>query len=253
MGLIKALQSAINPKGNLSHDPNLSLLEKKLGYTFKDKELLREALTHPSFDSGTRDTRDNQRLEFLGDSVVGCILAKWLYCNFTDIAEGELSRKKSLLARRDNLANLASNLNLQDYLIIGKSEKISRGNLRPSVLEDAFEALIGAILLDSDYLTAERIVMRWQALFISALEHESVSFNPKGKLQELLQSMPEGQKICYKVIKQTGPDHNKRFQVQLLVNGQPISTGSGKSKKKAEEEAAQLAIKEMTSSSSEKD
>ena len=93
----------------------------------------------------------------------------------------------------------------------------------------------------------------WQALFISALEHESFSFNPKGKLQELLQSMPEGQKICYKVIKQTGPDHNKRFQVQLLVNGQPISTGSGKSKKKAEEEAAQLAIKEMTSSSSEKD
>ena len=252
MGLIKTLQSAINPKG-YSYEQNLSLLEKKLGYTFKNKELLREALTHPSFNSGANDLRNNQRLEFLGDSVVGCILARWLYCNFTDISEGELSRKKSLLARRDNLANLARNLNLQDYLIIGKSEKISRGNLRHSVLEDAFEALIGAILLDSDYLTAERIVMQWQSLLFSTLVHESVSFNPKGKLQELLQSKPEGQKICYKVIKQTGPDHDKRFQVQLLVNGQPISTGSGKSKKKAQEEAAQLAIKEMTSSSSEKD
>ena len=108
-------------------------------------------------------------MEFLGDSVLGCVLANWLFKTFPDLPEGELSKRKSLLARGVNLAVIARKINLQDYLIIGKSERISKGNLRQSVLEDAFEALIGAIFLDSDYLTAEKAILNWQDLFIAAI------------------------------------------------------------------------------------
>ncbi|MEL0099694.1 MAG: ribonuclease III [Opitutae bacterium] len=252
MGLFDSIKLAVKPQCPSPKDGEFSVLENQVGYHFKQVSLLREALTHPSFDSRKSRLRNNQRLEFLGDSVVGCILAKWLFHRFPDLPEGDLSRKKSLLARGHNLAVVARKINLQDHLIIGKSERLSKGNLRQSVLEDAFEALIGAIYLDSDYATTERVMLKWESLFLSTLKDKNSDFNPKGKLQEFLQAQPESPKVSYHLIKQSGPDHRKEFKVELRINGTPISTGLGQSKKKAEEEAAQAAIKALPPSSSEK-
>jgi ribonuclease-3 len=248
MGILNSLKSVINTQASDSSLYDLSGLEQIVGYKFKDRSLLVEALTHPSFDTSKSGNRNNQRMEFLGDSVLGCVLANWLFKQFPDLPEGELSKRKSLLARGYNLAAIARRINLQDFLIIGKSEQISKGNLRQSVLEDAFEALIGAIFLDSDYLTAEKVILKWQELFISAIRDTSSEFNPKGKLQEFFQSQQDCPKVSYHLVKQTGPDHQKRFQIEVRVNGESISTGEGPSKKKAEEQAAKSAIEMLLSS-----
>jgi ribonuclease-3 len=248
MGILSSLKSVIYTQSSDSSHFDLSGLEQIVGYKFNDRSLLLEALTHPSFDTSKSGNRNNQRMEFLGDSILGCVLANWLFKQFPDLTEGELSKRKSLLARGYNLATVARKINLQDYLIIGKSEQISKGNLRQSVLEDAFEALIGAIFLDSDYLTAEKAILRWQDLFISAIRDTGSEFNPKGKLQEFLQSQPDCPKVSYRLVKQSGPDHQKRFQIEVRVNGETISTGEGPSKKKAEEQAAESALKMLLSS-----
>jgi ribonuclease-3 len=248
MGIFSSLKSAVNISASDSTHYDPSGLERIVGYKFKDRSLLVEALTHPSFDTSKSGNRSNQRMEFLGDSILGCVLANWLFKKFPDLPEGELSKRKSLLARGYNLAAVARIINLQDYLIIGKSEQISKGNLRQSVLEDAFEALIGAIFLDSDYLTTEKAILKWQDLFIRAIRDTGSDFNPKGKLQEFLQSQPACPKVSYHLVKQTGPDHQKRFKVEVRVNDETISTGEGPSKKKAEEQAAKSAIKILNSS-----
>jgi ribonuclease-3 len=248
MSLFKVFRSALSKPSHLSFSKDCHGLETTIGYQFSDPSLLREALTHPSFDSRKSGCRHNQRLEFLGDSVVGCVLAKWLYKRFPDAKEGELSRKKSLLVRGNSLSSIARAINLQEFLILGKSEHISHGNLRPSVLEDAFEALIGAIYLDSDYPTVERTMQQWENLFLSTLKEKSTQFNPKGKLQEVLQSRPSPFQLSYQLVKQTGPDHKKTFHVDLRINGNVFSSGSGKSKKKAEEQAALAALRKMTNS-----
>lgn len=242
MGLPKLIQYVLGAKDSATSDENFHPLQGQIGYRFQNLGLLREALTHPSFDSRKTMHRHNQRLEFLGDSVVGCILAKWLFEKFPDLPEGELSQKKSLLARGHSLAAIARQISLQDYLIIGKSEKLSRGNLRQAVLEDAFEALIGAIYLDSDYPTVERIMLKWENLFLATLKNSSADFNPKGKLQEFLQSQSNTPRVSYHLIGQSGPDHKKEFQVEIRINGEVISRGSGPSKKKAEEVAAKAAL-----------
>ena len=253
MGLLQSLKASFLPGEDSVTDNSFRPLEDTLGYSFQNKDLLREALTHPSFDTRKNDHRHNQRLEFLGDSIVGCVLANWLFQKFPEKTEGELSRYKSLLARGYNLAAVARKISLNDYLIIGKSERQSKGNLRQSVLEDAFEALIGAIYLDSDYLTIEKVMLQWESLFIDALKETSSSFNPKGQLQEYLQSKSKNTKISYHLIRQSGPDHRREFFVQIKVEGQPLAEGHGKSKKNAEEKAAKVALEKLKSTSSEED
>jgi len=253
MGLLRALKASLLSDVSSRRDKSFSSLESTLGYSFRNKELLREALTHPSFDIRKKDHRHNQRLEFLGDSLVGCVLANWLFQKFPEKTEGELSRFKSLLARGHNLATVARKINLNEYLIIGKSERQSKGNLRQSVLEDAFEALIGAIYLDSDYLTIEKVMLQWEPVFIEALKQKSSSFNPKGQLQEYLQSKSKNPKISYHLIKQSGPDHRREFFIEIKVDGQSIAEGHGKSKKNAEEKAAKVALEKLKTTSSEED
>ena len=253
MGLLQSLKFTLLSGDSSRGDKSFSSLESTLGYSFRNKELLREALTHPSFDIRKKDHRHNQRLEFLGDSLVGCVLANWLFRKFPEKTEGELSRFKSLLARGHNLATVARKINLNEYLIIGKSERQSKGNLRQSVLEDAFEALIGAIYLDSDYFTIEKVMLQWEPIFIEALEEKSSSFNPKGQLQEYLQSKSKNPKISYHLIKQSGPDHRREFFIEIQVDGQPIAEGHGKSKKNAEEKAAKVALEKLKATSSEED
>ena len=230
MGLLQSLKSTLLSGDSSRGDKSFSSLESTLGYSFRNKGLLREALTHPSFDTRKKDHRHNQRLEFLGDSLVGCVLANWLFQKFPEKTEGELSRFKSLLARGHNLATVARKINLNEYLIIGKSERQSKGNFRQSVLEDAFEALIGAIYLDSDYFTIEKVMLQWEPIFIEALEEKSSNFNPKGQLQEYLQSKSKSQNFlsCNQTIGSGSPEE---FFIEIHVDGQPIAEGHGKSKK----------------------
>ena len=253
MGLLQTLKASLLSGESSRGVDSFIPLENALGYSFRNKELLREALTHPSFDTRKKDHRHNQRLEFLGDSLVGCVLANWLFQKYPEKTEGELSRFKSMLARGDNLATVARKINLNEYLIIGKSERQSKGNLRQSVLEDAFEALIGAIYLDSDYFTIEKVMLQWEPVFIEAIEQKSSSFNPKGQLQEYLQSKSKNPKISYHLIKQSGPDHQREFLIEIQADGQTIAEGLGKSKKNAEEKAAKVALEKLKATSSEED
>ena len=163
---------------------------------------------------------------------MGCILANWLYVNFPDYEEGELSKKKSLLAHGRHLSGIAQEIGLEQFLITGKSELGKNGKLRDAVLEDALEALIGAIYVDSGYDAAARVVHDWTDIFENTIRLKSNAFNPKGRLQEYTQSLINKPRICYRVIRQSGPDHMKEFEVELKLDDQTVSKGIGRSKKR---------------------
>jgi len=216
----------------------LDILQEKLGYHFNSPEVLAEALTHPSLQDKGECRDHNQRLEFLGDSVLGALLASWLYNAFPEEDEGKLSRKKAILARGEHLTKIARDLELHLYILAGKSERMDSQKLRDSALEDALEAIIGAIFLDGGYEAARKVVMQWEPTFHQSLEAGSVSFNPKGRLQEYVQSNMPGTRISYQVVRQSGPDHKKTFHVRVSLAGEQRGVGSGLSKKAAEEQAA---------------
>jgi ribonuclease-3 len=221
------------------------VLEKRISYQFSNPLLLQEALTHPSFDLTDSVARHNQRLEFLGDSVLGCIFADWLCNHFPAAQEGDLSKKKSLLAHGHHLTDIARNIGLEEFLLTGKSEVGKNGKLRDSVLEDALEALIGSIFLDGGYAEASRVVSQWTEFFEQTIRKKSSLFNPKGRLQEYTQSLADKPRIHYRVIRQSGPDHMREFEVELTIGQNVVSRGIGGSKKKAEETAAAKALAEL--------
>jgi len=212
-----------------------------MGYSFKKKELLLEALTHPSVDPKTSRVPNNQRLEFLGDSILGAILAGWLYKRFPNDTEGELSKKKALLARGRHLAVIARSIDLGAYTITGKSEG-GNGEFRDALLEDALEGIIGAVFLDGGFAIAKRVVLAWVPSFEEAISFQESSFNPKGQLQETLQSHNKHCRIKYEVIKESGRDHQKEFTVAVSLNGKKIAQGQGGSKQIAQENAARRAL-----------
>ena len=216
----------------------LDILQEKLGYHFNSPEVLAEALTHPSLQDKGECQNHNQRLEFLGDSVLGSLLASWLFQSFPEEDEGKLSRKKAILARGEHLTKIARDLELNLYIQTGKSERMDSQKLRDSALEDALEAIIGAIFLDGGYEVARKVIMQWEPTFHQSLVEGSVSFNPKGRLQEYVQSNMPGSRISYQVVRQSGPDHKKTFHVRVSLAGEMRGAGSGLSKKAAEEQAA---------------
>ncbi len=218
------------------------ILEKSIGYEFTKIEWLEQALTHPSLASDSNNLTHNQRLEFLGDSVIGSVLASWLFRRFPHENEGELSRRKSLLVRGSHLSEIGRSVGLDRFLRLGKSERKDTACIRDAVVEDALEALIGAVFVDGGQIPAERLILSWIPIFEKTLKNHNATFNPKGRLQELLQSMHRNPKIRYRVTKVSGPDHSRHFEVELSLNDQPISAGSGKSKKSAEEMAAKNAL-----------
>jgi len=220
----------------------LDTLQQRLGYHFNSPEVLTEALTHPSLQNKGDCRGHNQRLEFLGDSVLGSILASWLYNSFPEEDEGKLSRKKAMLARGEHLTKIARELELHLYILAGKSERMDSQELRDSALEDALEAIIGAIFLDGGYEAARKVIMQWEPTFHQSLEAGSVSFNPKGRLQEYVQSNMPGTRISYHVVRQSGPDHKKTFHISVSLAGERRGAGSGLSKKAAEEQAAMDAL-----------
>lgn len=224
----------------------LEKIESLLGYSFASRTLLVEALTHPSFQGLHPECKHNQRLEFLGDSVLGSVISSWLYRQFENHDEGKLSRKKALLARGKLLGEIGRDLNLGSFLRVAKSEEDEHGRLRNSALEDALEAVIGAVFLDGGYEAVSALILRWEDKFLHAIASDHGTFNPKGRLQEFVQSEFKGSKIFYKLAKQSGPDHRREFIVDLYLEKEKISSGIGMSKKAAEENAAVEAISKLS-------
>jgi ribonuclease-3 len=217
-------------------------LEERIGYKFRNPLLLAEALTHPSLGHETqRHHFDNQRLEFLGDAVLQLIVTEYLYRAYGAEAEGQLTKSRSRLVSREALKEHAAKLDLGRYLLMGRGEELSGGRQRASTLGDAFEALVGAMYLDSDLATVREFVLREAAEDLSRLADEPLDVNPKGQLQELLQAISPRSPV-YTVISETGPEHEKTFIVRVTWEDTVLGEGSGRSKKQAETIAALAAL-----------
>jgi ribonuclease-3 len=209
------------------------VLERRIGHRFKDPALLSQALTHRSFGSP-----HNERLEFLGDGVIGCVVAGELYERFPEIAEGELSRLRASLVRETALAAVARALALSDFLRLGEGEIASGGADRPSILADALEAVYGAVFLDGGYDAARGAVRRTFGEALEALDPRQPAKDDKTRLQELLQArrqkLPE-----YRVVSTAGAAHKQVFEVECIAAGLELrATGSGSSRRRAEQQAA---------------
>lgn len=222
---------------------NQQLTVPNLGYSFQNPDLLRQALTHPSHSLENPDETDNnQRLEFLGDAILGLALAEHLYHTLPDEREGTLTKARAALARGSVLARLAQKLNLAPHLRLGRAEELSGGRTRPGAQEDALEAIIGAIYLDGGYPPARDFILRTYGDFEQTLQEALQGDNPKGTLQEWLQARDPHASLDYHLTDSTGPDHRKTFHVEVSFLGKTHGTGSGLSKKAAEEDAARNAL-----------
>ncbi|MFT3869730.1 MAG: ribonuclease III [Nibricoccus sp.] len=227
----------------------LLALQQRLAYTFRDPRHLVRAITHPSYlHDNPGETESNQRLEFLGDAVLQLVLTEALYNQFPTDREGALSKSRATLTKGVFLATLAQQLELPACLRLSASEEQTGGRERPAAHEDAFEALIGAVYLDSDYATARRVLLALYGSFEKLLAASQPTENPKGRLQELVQPMHGNHAIRYEVVAIHGEDHAREFEIQIFFNDQPLGIGRGKSKKTAEEAAARLALEKLSSS-----
>ncbi len=217
----------------------LAELENKIGYEFKNTDLLKTALTHSSYanESGHKE-KFNERLEFLGDSVLGMIVAEYFFKERSDLPEGELTRMRAAMVCEKSLFGFATDIDLGKYLRLGKGELNSGGNKRPSLLSDAFEAVIAAIYLDGGQDAARRFVLD----FVRRSDvRETVSLDYKSHLQQIVQESP-GELLEYYVVGEKGPAHDRTFMVELRLNSNVIATGEGRSKKQAEQAAAKEAL-----------
>jgi ribonuclease-3 len=223
--------------------PNLDVLQKRLGYQFKDSGLLRLALTHPSVvHESPGSTPHNQRLEFLGDSVLGLVLTHELYEKFAAFGEGPLTKARAQMVNRHTLADQAQRVDLGKHLIISHGEDCSGGRERPSSLADGFEALIGAIYLDGGFEAARKFILSSFRDAFGELTHIPNLDNPKGELQEILQETIS-EPPRYELTSVAGPDHDRIFECAVFHEGKELGRGKGKSKKAAESDAAAAALR----------
>ena len=225
-------------------DKNLEEFQGKIRYYFNDKELLIEALSHSSYANEKRKGRNsNERLEFLGDSVLSIVVSQYLFEHFTHLPEGELTKIRASLVCEKSLYEFAKQIDLGEHILLGKGEENTGGRERVSILADAFEAVIAAGFLDGGLEAAKRHILKFIPKDID--DRKPVSFSDhKTILQEIIQKNPE-EKVEYKLVGQSGPDHNKAFKVQVRLNSNVIGTGIGRSKKEAEQMAAKEALELM--------
>ena len=221
-------------------------LEKKLNYTFRDPNLLSEALSHSSYANEHRSAglRSNERLEFLGDSVLGFVTAEFLFLQHPDLPEGDLTRIRAALVCEQSLYEVARKLDLGRYLKLGRGEEAGGGRERTSILADATEAVFAAVYLDGGIGAASTLIHR---VLLDAEKEEVVEERRrdyKTALQELVQRQAD-QVLTYRMIGEEGPDHDKTFLAEVLLNGTQVGTGSGHSKKEAEQSAAKAALRKL--------
>ncbi|MDL1965269.1 MAG: ribonuclease III [Candidatus Desulfofervidus auxilii] len=217
-------------------------LEQKIGYNLKNQVFLKQALTHSSYASENQ-VENNERLEFLGDAVLELVIRDYLFYAYPHLKEGELSKLKACLVEETTLAKVARSLCLGNFLKLGKGERQTGGNKKVSILADALEALIGAIYLDSDFLTVCEVIRNWFEPWLKKLSPDKVE-DFKTRLQMLLQKQCH-RLPAYRVLNTMGPDHAKQFIIGVFINGKLLGKGVGKSRKRAEQEAAKQALNEL--------
>ena len=220
---------------------NLEILENRIEYSFKDKELLKKALTHSSYasENGIKYEDNNERLEFIGDGFIDAIVGNKLFELKHSAHEGELSRDRADVVCESSLADIAREINLGDYLLLGKGESSNGGKDKDSILSDAFEALIGAIISDGGYEAGEKVVLKLLNQKIELSLSGKLNKDFKSQLQEKLQEKYKSIKINYILKSESGPDHDKTFNVEVVLFDKVMGSGSGKSKAKAEQAAAE--------------
>ena len=219
-------------------------LEAALGYKFQNIILLQNALTHSSYanERWHNSLLSNERLEFLGDSILGMVVAEYLFAHFPDRPEGELTRMRADMVCETSLAAIANRLNLGEHLLLGHGEERFGGRNRASILADAVESVIAASFLDGGMKAAEGIISRFVLCNVPVGKPQTMDY--KTALQELVQQK-KNQTLCYKLVGETGPDHDKVFTAQVLLNDRVVGEGTGSSKKRAEQDAARVALNAM--------
>ena len=219
-------------------------LEENIGYSFRNITLLQNALTHSSYanERWHDSLMSNERLEFLGDSVLGMVVAEYLYTTFPGRPEGELTRMRADMVCEQALAGVADRISLGKHLLLGHGEEQGGGRNRPSILADAVESVIAACFLDGGMEPAKMFIEKYVLCNVPVTRLHNVDY--KTALQELVQQK-KNQTLCYELIGESGPDHDKRFAVSVSLNGQPVGEGIGSSKKRAEQEAAHAAMETL--------
>ena len=218
---------------------DIKKFQEVIGYHFHDEKLLRQALTHSSFanEKHLKKHSDNERLEFLGDAVLEIISSEFLYKEYPDKPEGELTKLRASIVCEPTLALCTKDIALGEYLLLGKGEDQTGGRGRKSILSDALEAVIGAIYLDGGFANAKEFIHKY---ILTDIEHKQLFYDSKTILQELIQGRHE--QLSYELIDESGPDHDKQFTVAVLVDGERVSEGEGHTKKAAEQQAAYQAL-----------
>jgi len=218
----------------------LSELEARIGYQFRDKQLLKQAVTHSSYTNEQRINRaaNYERVEFLGDAVLELVSSEFLFYKYPDITEGELTKMRASMVCEPSLAFCARNIELGEFLLLGKGEKCTGGRQRESITSDAMEAMIGAIYLDGGMEAAKDFINRF---ILSDLETKQLFYDSKTNLQELIQGKWK-KDFQYVLVEEAGPEHNKTFSVEVLMDAVMIGKGSGRTKKAAEQQAAYQAL-----------
>ena len=225
-------------------DSSQPVLESKIKYHFTDPSILTHALTHSSYANEMRMNKEksNERLEFLGDAVLELVTSEYVYKEYVDLSEGDLTKLRASIVCEQTLSACARDLQIGEYLFLGKGEDISGGRERDSILSDALEAVIGAIYLDGGFTNAKEFI---KVSFLEGLKDKTLFFDSKTILQEIIQNNNNGQKLRYKLISEEGPDHSKIFTVAVCVGNDEIGIGTGRTKKAAEQEAAYQAIQSL--------
>ena len=218
---------------------DLKAFQKLIGYQFKNEQLLKQALTHSSYanEKHLKKLSDNERLEFLGDAVLELVSSEFLFSHYPKLTEGQLTKLRASIVCEPTLAMCTDEIHLGEYLFLGKGEDQTGGRQRKSVLSDALEAVIGAIYLDGGFANAKEFVLKY---IMTDIEHKHLFYDSKTILQEVVQG--EHEQLTYVLLEEHGPDHDKTFTVGVLIGRREISTGTGHTKKAAEQEAAYKAL-----------
>lgn len=221
---------------------DLSILEKKIGYEFQDKKLLQQALTHSSFSNEQKINKleNYERLEFLGDAVLELLSSQFFFEQYPAWKEGQLTRIRSSMVCEPALAFCARDIELQKFILLGKGEEATGGRNRDSIISDVMEAVLGAIYLDGGFEQAKKFVHQF---ILSDLEQKQLFYDSKSILQENVQK--NGKELVYHLVSETGPDHEKTFVVEAIIDGTCIGTGIGRNKKSAEQQAAYAVLQKM--------
>lgn len=220
-----------------------NVLESSIGYTFSDKKLLTMSMTHSSYANEHRINKllNNERLEFLGDAVLEIVTSEFLYLKFPHLPEGRLTKLRASIVCEQSLYYCAREINLGQYILLGKGEERCGGRDKESIISDCLEALIGAIFLDGGFTNVKEFTLKF---ILNDIEEKQLFYDSKTILQEYVQSMHDNE-LTYELVSSNGPDHNKEFIVNAVLGGRIMGKGAGRSKKSAEQEAAYDAIKKI--------